>query len=271
MGIDETNMSDGLGQFGVSFKGMRAVVSAGAAGIGRAIADALIDAGARVAIFDVSEAAVAGMRERHPDSIATVADVSNRAAVDAFFDSVTERFGGLDILVNNAGIAGPTAKVENIDPDAWEAAIAINLTGQFYCARKAAPWLKASRQGTIINIASVAGRLGYANRTPYAASKWAIVGFTKSLAIEMGPDDVRVNAILPGIVEGPRMDGVIQARADAMGTSFDDMRQEYLGKISLRRMVSMDDVASMALFLCSPAGKNISGQALSVCGNVETL
>lgn len=251
--------------------GMRAVVSAGAAGVGRSIADALIGAGAKVAVFDVSEAAVAEMQAAHPGAIANVVDVSDQAGVDGFFDEVAEDFGGLDILVNNAGIAEPTAKVEDIAPKDWEATIAINLTGQFYCARKAAPLLKATQNGAIINIASVAGRLGYGNRTPYAASKWAIVGFTKSLAIEMGPDGVRVNAILPGIVEGPRMDGVIQARADAEGVGFEAMRDEYMGKISLRRMVSMDDVASMVLFLCSPGGGNISGQALSVCGNVETL
>lgn len=261
---------ENTGSMGV-LHGMSAVISAGAAGIGRAIADTLIASGAKVAVFDVSESAVKDIKTAHPEVLARVVDVSDRMGVEAFFDEVIEAFGGLDILVNNAGIAGPTAKVEDIDPTAWDATIGINLTGQFDCARLAAPHLKASSNGAIINIASVAGRLGYANRTPYAASKWAIVGFTKSLAIEMGPDGVRVNAILPGIVEGPRMDGVIQARADAMGTSFDEMRDEYLGKISLRRMVSMDDVASMALFLCSPEGGNISGQALSVCGNVETL
>lgn len=256
---------------GVTLTGLRAVVSAGAAGIGRSIVEALTGAGARIAAFDVSEDAVNGLRSAHPEVVARVVDVSNRAGVDAFFEEVTTEFGGLDVLVNNAGIAGPTAKVEDIEPNEWETTIAINLTGQFYCARKAAPALKASENGAIINIASVAGRLGYANRTPYAASKWAVVGFTKSLAIEMGPDGVRVNAILPGVVEGPRIDRVIQARADAVGASFAEIRDAYLGNISLRRMVSADDVANMVLFLCSPAGRNISGQALSVCGNVESL
>lgn len=260
----ENNMS-------ITLNGLRVVVSAGAAGIGRTIADALIKAGAKVAVFDVSQDAIKAVQAAHPEIIARVVDVSDAAGVDVFFDEVTGVFGGLDVLVNNAGIAGPTAAIEDIDPAAWEATIAVNLTGQFFCARKAAPQLKASGNGAIINMASVAGRLGYANRTPYAASKWAIIGFTKSLAIEMGADGVRVNAILPGIVEGPRMDGVIQARADALGTSFDAMRDEYLGKISLGRMVTMEDVAAMVLFLCSPAGRNISGQALSVCGNVETL
>ena len=256
---------------GVTLTGLRAVVSAGAAGIGRSIVEALTGAGARIAAFDVSEDAVNGLRSAHPEVVARVVDVSNRAGVDAFFEEVTTEFGGLDVLVNNAGIAGPTAKVEDIEPNEWETTIAINLTGQFYCARKAAPALKASENGAIINIASVAGRLGYADRTPYAASKWAVVGFTKSLAIEMGPDGVRVNAILPGVVEGPRIDRVIQARADAVGASFAEIRDAYLGNISLRRMVSADDVANMVLFLRSPAGRNISGQALSVCGNVESL
>ncbi len=256
---------------GVSLTGTRAVVSAGAAGIGRSIAESLVGAGARVAVFDVSQFAVDAMKAAHPDVVASVVDVSDRSGVDAFFEQVRDAFGGLDVLVNNAGIAGPTAKVEDIDPDDWERTIAVNLTGQFYCARKAAPALKVSPNGSIVNIASVAGRLGYANRTPYAASKWAVIGFTKSLAMEMGPDGVRVNAVLPGVVEGPRMDAVIQARADATGAGFDEVRSDYLGRISLRRMVSMSDVANMALFLCSPAGRNISGQALSVCGNVESL
>ncbi|MEP1206134.1 MAG: SDR family oxidoreductase [Rhizobiaceae bacterium] len=264
-------MSFGSQNLDVSLGGCRVAISAGAAGIGRTIADAMIAAGAQVAVFDVSPEAVAEFSATHPGGFAQVVDVADHAAVKRFFADVVKAFGGLDVLVNNAGIAGPTGKVEEIDPSEWERTIAVNLTGQFYCAHVVAPELKKSRQGTLINMASVAGRLGYANRTPYAASKWAIVGLTKSLAIEMGPDGVTVNAILPGIVEGARMDSVIQARADAMDVSFDEMRQDYLNKISLRRMVTHDDVANMALFLCSPAGANISGQALSVCGNVETL
>jgi NAD(P)-dependent dehydrogenase (short-subunit alcohol dehydrogenase family) len=179
--------------------------------------------------------------------------------------------GGLDVLVNNAGIAGPTAGVEDIDPSEWDRTVAVNLNGQFYSARKAVPALRKTQDGAIINMSSVAGRLGYAYRTPYAATKWAIVGFTQSLAKELGPAGIRVNAILPGVVEGPRIERVISARAQATGIAYEAMEQEYKNKASLRRMVSAQDVANMALFLCSPAGRNISGQALSVCGNVETL
>jgi NAD(P)-dependent dehydrogenase (short-subunit alcohol dehydrogenase family) len=123
----------------------------------------------------------------------------------------------------------------------------------------------------MINISSVAGRLGFAQRTPYAATKWAVVGFTQSLARELGPDGVRVNAILPGIVEGPRIDRVIAARAEVADISFEEAERNMVDHVSLRRKVSAQDVANMALFLCSPLGRNISGQSLSVCGNVETI
>jgi NAD(P)-dependent dehydrogenase (short-subunit alcohol dehydrogenase family) len=147
----------------------------------------------------------------------------------------------------------------------------VNITGQFLCVRRAVPLLKQSGDGLIINMSSVAGRLGYAMRTPYAASKWAIIGFTQSLAIELGPSGIRVNAILPGIVEGPRMEKVIRDRAMAQGLAYEEMERRYLSQVSLRRMVSADDVAQMVLFLCSEGGRNISGHSLGVCGNLEFL
>ena len=193
------------------------------------------------------------------------------AQVDKLFDEAAKHLGGLDVLVNNAGIAGPTAAVEDIAPSDWERTIAINITGQFLCARRAVPLLKVAGGGLIVNTASVAGRLGYPLRTPYAASKWAVVGFTESLAMELGSANIRVNAILPGIVAGPRIERVIAAKAQAQNVSIEEMTRRYLGTVSLKRMVSADDVAAMAAFLASPAGANISGQALSVCGNVERL
>jgi NAD(P)-dependent dehydrogenase (short-subunit alcohol dehydrogenase family) len=162
--------------------------------------------------------------------------------------------------------------VEDIDPDQWERTVSTNLDSQFYFLRKAVPVLKeTSRHPCIIAMSSVAGRLGYPYRTPYAATKWAIVGLVKSLAIELGPSNVRVNAILPGVVEGERMDRVISARADALGIGFEQMKGEYLQKISLRRMLTVHDIAALTLFLASPAGYNVSGQAISVGGNVEYL
>jgi len=179
--------------------------------------------------------------------------------------------GGLDVLVNNAGIAGPTAKIEDIQPSDWERTIAVNLNGMYYCARLAMPLIKAAGGGSIINLSSVAGRLGFALRTPYSASKWAVVGLTKSLAIEAGPDGVRVNAIQPGVVEGDRIDRVIDAKARANKLSFDEQKQRFLATVSMRTTVSAQDIANMALFLATDAGKHVSGQALSVCGNVEHL
>lgn len=251
--------------------GLRVAISAGAGGIGRGIADAFIAQGAQVAVCDVDERALGDFESVYPGHLAVAADVGVEAEVDGFFDAVERRLGGLDVLINNAGIAGPTAAVEEIDPEAWRRTIDINLSGQFYCARRAVLLIKRNADGSIVNISSVAGRLGYAYRLPYAASKWAIVGMTESLSIELGGAGIRVNAILPGVVEGPRIDAVIGARAKQVGVSFEEMRAEYLKKVALGRMVTHDDIAAMTLFLCSPLGRNISGQALSVCGNVMTL
>lgn len=251
--------------------GLRVLVTAGAGGIGRAIADTFASHGARVHVCDIDEEGLARCREAQPDFGISRCDVADEAQVESLFEDLRGTLGGLDVLVNNAGIAGPTGGVAEIDPADWRRTIAVNLDSQFYCARLAVPLLRESGNGAMINISSVAGRLGYAFRTPYAATKWAVVGFTKSLAIELGPEGIRVNAILPGVVEGPRIDRVIAARAETMGLSHAEMEQQYLSKVSLRRMVTGQDIANMALFLCSPAGANISGQALSVCGNVETL
>jgi NAD(P)-dependent dehydrogenase (short-subunit alcohol dehydrogenase family) len=252
--------------------GLRVLVTAGASGIGARIARSLHEAGARVHVCDIDRAALDRFLSEKPGITASVADASVAADVDLVFDDVQAGMGGLDVLVNNAGIAGPTGPIEAIDMAGWQRTIDVNLNSQFYFARRAVPLLKQSTSNPVlIAMGSVAGRLGYAFRTPYAASKWAIVGLTKSLAIELGPQGVRVNAILPGVVEGERMQGVIAARAASLGISEAAMREQYLQKISLRRMVSADDVAAMTLFLCSPAARNLSGQVISVDGNLEYL
>ncbi|NKF23222.1 SDR family oxidoreductase [Solimonas marina] len=253
------------------YPGLCVLISGGAAGIGEALASAFLEAGASVHVCDVSTTAVEAFMQRHPQACATVADVSDVAAVESVFEKQRQQFGGLDVLINNAGIAGPTAGIDAISESDWQKTVEINLNAQYRFAHHAVPMLKDSEHAHLLQMASVAGRLGYAWRTPYAATKWAIVGMTKSLAAELGEADIRVNALLPGIVEGPRMDGVIGARAEQMGLSFEEMRKEYLKKISLRRMVTADDVAATALFLCSPAAYNITGQAISVDGNVEYL
>jgi NAD(P)-dependent dehydrogenase (short-subunit alcohol dehydrogenase family) len=251
--------------------GQRALVTAGASGIGRAIARRFAAAGARIFVCDIDPKALAAFLAEMPGAAGVLADVADPGEVDRLFDAAAAALGGLDILVNNAGIAGPTQKVEDIAVGDWDRCVAINLNGMFYCTRRGVPLLKAAGGGSIVNLSSVAGRLGYPLRTPYAASKWAVVGLTKSLAMELGPDGIRVNCIQPGLVAGPRIDRVIQAKADAFGIGYEEMKQRLLKTVSLRRMVTADDVAEMALFVCSTAGANITGQALSVCGDHQVL
>ncbi len=256
---------------GAGLAGQRVVVTAGAGGIGLAIARRLARHGARIFICDVADEALAAFSRAFPGAGWIKADVSVEADVDRLFDAAAAELGGLDALINNAGIAGPTGGVDEIDPAEWRRTIDICLTGQFLCARRAVPMLKAAGGGSVVNMSSAAGRHGYAFRTPYSAAKFGVIGFTQSLAKELGPSNIRVNAILPGIVEGPRMEGVIRARAGQLGISYDEMEEEYLSRVSLRRMVSPDDVAAMTAFLLSDAGRNISGQSLGVDGNVEAL
>jgi NAD(P)-dependent dehydrogenase (short-subunit alcohol dehydrogenase family) len=257
--------------------GLRVLVTGGASGIGLVIARAFVDAESRVHVCDASQQAIdalnAAEQSAEMNAITySLADVADRAAVDRVFDDVDAQLGGLDVLINNAGIAGPTGSIDELDTDDWEQTINVNLNAQFYFARRAVPLLRKARNGgSIIALSSVAGRLGYAYRTPYSATKWAVIGLTKSLAIELGPDNIRVNAIQPGIVKGPRIERVIAARAQQLGLSYEQMEKEYLAKISLRRMTTPEEVAATALFLCSPGGSGISGQAISVCGNVEVL
>jgi NAD(P)-dependent dehydrogenase (short-subunit alcohol dehydrogenase family) len=252
----------------LSATGMRVLVTAGGAGIGRAIAEAFVDHGARVHVCDIDEAALSSL----PQKITrTRADVALLADVERLFADVERSLGGLDVLVNNAGIAGPTAKVEDIEPQDWERCIAVDLNGMFYCTRKAMPLIKRSGGGSIVNLSSAAGRHGFPERSPYAAAKWGVVGFTKSLAVEAGPDKVRVNCILPGIVEGERIERVIAAKAKAHGVSHDEFRRRFLETTSLHSTVSAEDIANMVLFLCSPAGARITGQPISVDADVRYL
>jgi NAD(P)-dependent dehydrogenase (short-subunit alcohol dehydrogenase family) len=254
-----------------SAKGLRVLVTAGGSGIGRAIAETFTNAGARVHISDIEQKFLTEAKRSLPAVSQTLGDVAQLADVDRLFDDVQRSLGGLDVLVNNAGIAGPTAKVEDIRPEDWDRTIAVDLNGMFYCTRRAMPLLKRSGGGSVINLSSIAGRLAFPMRTPYAAAKWAVVGFTQALAAEAGPDGVRVNCIQPGIVEGERVERIIAAKAGALGVSADEVLEKMVEGVSLKTTVTAQDVANTALFLASDAGKHISGQAISVCGGVRYL
>lgn len=251
--------------------GLRVLVTAGAAGIGLEIARAFVAEGAKVHICDIDDAALRALAKSDPDLTQTRADVADRAQVQHLFDEASAALGGLDALINNAGIAGPTGKVEEIAPEDWDRTLAINLTGQFNCARLAVPHLRRSRNPSIVNLSSAAGRFGFPLRTPYAASKWGVIGFSKSLSIELGESGIRVNAILPGVVEGERIERVIDAKARAHGVSFDQMKDEMLAAVSMKTMVTAQQLADAILFICSPRGRTISGQALAIDGDLQML
>ncbi|MEN5159019.1 SDR family oxidoreductase [Achromobacter spanius] len=254
-----------------SLKGARVLVTAGAQGIGLAIARRFLDLGADVHICDVDEQALQAARESLPALSASRTDVSDESQVLAMFAALDARWGALDVLVNNAGVSGPTSRLEDTTLDAWRHTLDVNLTGTFLCARSAVPLLRAAGGGAIVNISSVAGRLGFSLRSPYSASKFGLAGLTQTWAMELGPSNIRVNSVLPGVVSGDRVERIIAARAEAGGVSREVMREQLVEKVSLRRMTRPEDVANQVVFLCSDQGAMISGQSISVCGNVEYL
>jgi NAD(P)-dependent dehydrogenase (short-subunit alcohol dehydrogenase family) len=255
----------------LDIKGLRVLVTAGANGIGLAIARAFAAEGARVHVCDVDGAALQALAASQPEIGQTVCDVSDRSAVQALFAEATQKLGGLDVLVNNAGIAGPTAKVEDLHPEDWDRCLDICLTGQFNCTRLAVPHLRKSTNASIVNLSSAAGRVGFALRSPYAAAKWGVIGFTKSLSIELGPDNIRVNAILPGLVAGDRQRRVLEAKAQQRGISFAEMEKTAFSYTSIKDYVTPEQLADQILLLCSPRGRTISGQAISICGDTQML
>jgi NAD(P)-dependent dehydrogenase (short-subunit alcohol dehydrogenase family) len=249
----------------------RVMITAAATGIGRAIAKAFAEEGARLHICDVNAEAIDAFREDFPDITATVVNVRSEAEIDAWFDAALADMEGLDVLVNNAGIKGPTAPVDDIELADWKECIEVCLDAQFLCARRAAPVMKAQRSGSIINMSSNAGQFGFGNRTPYAAAKWGVIGLTKSLAIELGPYNVRCNAICPGAVRGDRINRVIEGEAKLRGVGTQLVAAELVNGQSLTRFVEAEEVANLALFLASPAAFMINGQDIAIDGHIETF
>lgn len=255
----------------LGIEGLRVLVTAGANGIGLAIARAFVREGAKVHICDVDRLALAALASSDAALTQTVCDVSDRQQVANLFEEALKNLGGLDCLVNNAGIAGPTGRVEEINPEDWDRCLAIDLTGQFNCARLAVPHLRHSKNASIMNVSSQAGEHGFPMRSPYAAAKWGVIGFTKSIAMELGPVGIRVNALLPGIVAGDRQRRVLEAKAQVRGVSFNEMEAIAFSYTSIKDYVTPEQLADLVVFTASPRARTISGQSLSVCGDTNML
>ena len=251
---------------GVRLDGLRVAITGAAGGIGRVMADSFAHAGARPFVCDIDDEALAACP--HPW---LRADAGSAAELDRFMDAALAELGGLDILINNAGIAGPTKPVEQIDPAELDATLQIVLASQFHCARRAVPALRAAGGGAIINLSSAAGKFGFPLRSPYAAAKWGVIGFTRTLALELGGDGIRVNALLPGLVDGPRIRRVIRAKAAAAGIGDNEQTARSLSTVSLRCFVTQQDIANMALYLAIPFGPTITGHAISIDRGTEYL
>lgn len=245
------------------------LISGAASGIGRRMAERLLAEGNSVHICDLSQENIDEFLIANPSATATCADIGKRGDVDRVFSDLVEQHGQLDVLVNNAGIAGPAAPVEECDEDSWDECIQINLSGTFYMTKRAIPLLRKSKNASIINVASTAALMGCPLRSPYVASKWAQIGLTKTWAMELGPEGIRVNAICPTSVEGPRIEGVIEHEAKQRGLDSEDIREVYLRQTSMRSFASADEVADTVLFLTSDQATRISGQAIAIDGHTE--
>jgi len=249
----------------------RVLVTAGAAGIGREIVRAFAATGAKVFVCDIDAVGLAGLEQEIPGVLTATCDIANRSEIERVVAAAAAALGGLDVLVNNAGIAGPTAPIEEVRPDDWDKVVQVNLTGTFDATRLAIPHLKQSVAGVIIVISSAAGRFGYANRSAYAATKWGLVGLTKTLAIELGRYGIRANAILPGAAAGERLQRVFEGRAQESGQTVEQVQERAMANQSIKRLVDPRDIAALAVFLASDAGKAISGQMLPIDNDTQML
>ena len=249
--------------------GRVALITGGGRGIGRAIALRFVSEGAAVMLAATKreplEATAAEIRKAGGRAATAVVDVADEAAVKAVVAATLGELGRLDILVNNAGVGGPTLRVVDMERADWDRTLAVNVTGAFLCSKHAIPHMVARKSGRIVNITSIAGLMGYPLRSPYAVSKWGMIALTRTLAGELGEHGITVNAIAPGAVRGERVEGVIAARAAALGRPAADVERElFVDPTALKRMVGPDDVAATAAFLASNDAANITGETISV-------
>ncbi|HJV79899.1 SDR family oxidoreductase [Noviherbaspirillum sp.] len=248
----------------------RVLVTAGAAGIGKEIARTFAANGAAVCVCDINAQALDAAAKEIPGLKTIVCDISQRQDIERMVPAAVAALGGLDVLVNNAGIAGPTAPVEDTNPDQWEAVMTIDVIGTYHVTRLAIPHLKKSPAGSIIVMSSVGGRFGYPNRSAYCTAKMGLIGFAKTLSRELGQYNIRCNAIAPGAVGGERIERVLQGRADVEHKTLEEEREAAMSIQSLKRFVDPKDIAALILFLTSDAGKSISGQVLPIDNDAQT-
>ena len=260
--------------FGDSLKNKKIVISAGASGVGWAIAKVCILKGASVYLCDIDRKALNKVK-KHPlhnkRIFISEIDASNEMEVIDFFQLVKKKFKKLDALINNVGIAGPTGTIEQLESSEWENTLHVNVNSHFYFNKLAIPLLKKTRTASIINISSGAGIMGFPLRSPYAASKWAIVGMTKTLAMELGKYRIRVNAICPGTIKGDRMKRVIRDKAKFTKVSAKKIENEFVSMASMNSWIYEDDIGKMCAFLISNEAERISGQIIGVDGNALRL
>lgn len=242
----------------------RVLITAGASGIGFAMGKAFDAADYDVWVSDLNGRA---LKEVPSHWRASHVDVIDERQMAEMFAEVQDDWGGLDMLCANAGIAGPTARVEDVELSEWRHTMSVNLEGAFLAAKYVAPMMKAAGSGAMAFTSSTAGQHGYPNRAPYCAAKWAVIGLAKTLAMELGPFGVRANAICPGSVEGERMEGVLAREAAAKGMTRDQVYQGYAGGTSMGSFIEAEDIGNMAVFLASDAARLISGQVIAVDGH----
>ena len=249
----------------------RVLITGGGAGIGAGLARRFAKEGDRIALCDADAGAVAQMQAEFPDAICAHADVTSETDMTAFLDQVETEWGGIDVVCANAGTGGPAGRIEDLKYDEWQSCLSVNLDGCFLTCRWASRLMRAQKAGLIVITSSTAGLFGYPLRSPYATAKWGLIGLTKTLASELGPDGVRVNAICPGAVEGDRMERVLAMEAASSDKSIDELRETYVKGTSMRTWVTIDDLTDMVMFLASPAAGKISGQIIAVDGHTETI
>jgi len=247
----------------------KVLVTAGASGIGKQIAAAFIGSGADVYTCDINAEALKSAAAELKGLKTGICNVGDRAQIERMVADAAKELGGIDVLVNNAGISGPTAPVQEVDPDQWEQVLKVDLTGTFIVTKNAIPYLIRSGNGVIINMSSAAGRFGYPDRSPYSTVKWGLIGFTKTLSMELGEYNIRANAILPGAVDGERIQRVFEGRAKATGKSLEEIKAIAMENQSIKRLVDPDDIAALAVFLASDAAKSISGQTLPIDADMQ--